>query len=230
MTTERIAHGSGRFRNRNEKEFAGYRDAIDSVMRSHEADPLTVPVILSLHRMLFHHAAGRGGNLKTDQNLLAIHPVPDGNGRLARLVTTHELLSAGYGVARYVSVEQRVFDSKNTYYASLYQSQLHWHQGQHDIWPWVSYLVRVLADAYDDFERRIASAGQRTGTKQDRVRRYILEQASGEFRTRDIERALPDISPATIRLVLNQSRDARQISSHGSGPGARWRRLLAGPT
>jgi hypothetical protein len=36
------------------------------------------------------------------------------------------------------------------------------------------------------------------------------------------------ISPATIRLVLNQSRDARQISSHGSGLAARWRRLPAG--
>lgn len=39
-------------------------------------------------------------------DLLAIHPVADGNGRLARLVTTHELLNLGYGAARYVSLEQ----------------------------------------------------------------------------------------------------------------------------
>jgi Fic family protein len=28
-------------------------------------------------------------------DFLAIHPVADGNGRLARLITTHELLSQG---------------------------------------------------------------------------------------------------------------------------------------
>jgi Fic family protein len=63
-------------------------------------------------------------------DLLAIHPVADGNGRLARLLTTHELLSQGYGVARYVSVEQRIFESKNTHYERLYQSQRDWQPGQ----------------------------------------------------------------------------------------------------
>ena len=62
-------------------------------------------------------------------DLLAIHPVADGNGRLARLLTTYELLGAGYGVARYVSVEQRIFEAKNAYYQSLYQSQRGWHTG-----------------------------------------------------------------------------------------------------
>ena len=74
-------------------------------------------------------------------DFLAIHPVADGNGRLARLLTTHELLSQGYGVARYVSIEQRIFESKNTYYDRLYQSQRDWHQGKHTIWPFTTYLA-----------------------------------------------------------------------------------------
>jgi Fic family protein len=276
---ERIAEGSPRFRNRNEKEYAGYRDAIDALMRQQAYEPLTVPFILHLHRVLFHHVGGRAGHLKTDQNLivsyesgrretiftppapeeseflltellaryddagrearthplvligalildlLAIHPVADGNGRLARLVTTHELLAQGYGVARYVSIEQRIFESKNTYYASLYESQRGWHEREHSIWPWTSYLAHILAGAYDDFEQRVAAAGERGASKQDRVRDYILHQAPREFRRRDIERALPDISPATIRLVLGELRDARQIKPEGSGPGARWHRI-----
>ena len=48
---ERIAEGSLRFRNRNEKEFAGYRDAIDSIMRLEQYEPLTVPFLLHLHRL-----------------------------------------------------------------------------------------------------------------------------------------------------------------------------------
>jgi Fic family protein len=242
-------------------------------------EPLTVPFILHLHRLLFHYSDGRGGYLKTDQTLivsyengrrktvftppapqdtefpltellsryedakrearthpliltgalildfLAIHPVADGNGRLARLLTTHELLAQGYSVALYVSIEQRIFESKNSYYASLYESQRDWHEGTHSIWPWTSYLARILADAYDDFERRVAGAAQSTGSKQERVRDYILHQAPREFRRREIERALPGISPATIRLVLGELRDTHKIRSQGSGSGARWHRL-----
>lgn len=277
---ERIAEGAPRFRNRNEKEFAGYRDAVDGLMRT-GPEQLSVPFVLHLHRELFKYSDGRGGHLKTDQNLivsyesgarevvftptppertefmltelmtryadrkaaqdthplsligalvidlLAIHPVADGNGRLARLVTTHELLAHGYGVARYVSIEQRIFESKSTYYQRLYESQRGWHEGQHDIWPWTSYLARVLAGAYDDFEDRVASAADETGSKQDRVRNYVLTQAPTEFRRRDIERALPEVSPATVRLVLNALRDAGQIAAHGGGPSATWHILRA---
>lgn len=276
---ELIAEGSRRYRNRNEREFAGYRDATDMLMRLDSYEPLSIPFVLHLHRLLFNHTDGRGGHLKTDQNLivsyeggrrevvftppppeeteflldellvryeaakregrthplvligalildfLAVHPVADGNGRLARLLTMHELLAQDYSVARYVSIEQRIFESKNGYYASLYESQRDWHEGKHDVWPWISYLSRTLAGAYEDFEQRIAAAGKRTGNKQDRVRSYILEQAPAVFRRRDIERAHPGISLATIRLVLNDLRDAGRIKPEGSGPGARWHKL-----
>jgi Fic family protein len=135
------------------------------------------------------------------------------------------LLAGGYGVARYVSVEQRIFETKNSYYASLCESQRNWHTGEHDIWAWTAYLARVVADAYDDFEQRVAVAGSHTGSKQDRVRDYILREGPAEFRRRDVERALPGVSQATVRLVLNALRDEAAIEAAGSGPGARWRRL-----
>lgn len=273
---QRIADGSPRFRNRNEKEFAGYRDAIDYIMRLDSYEPLTVPFTLHLHRLLFQHVDDRGGHLKSDQNLivshesgrrevvftppdehetpvlltelldrygeakrearthpivlvgaliidlLAIHPVADGNGRLSRLVTTYELLAAGYGVVRYVSIEQRVFEAKNAYYQSLYESQRGWHEGHHTIWPWTTFLVRILDGAYEDFEQRVAAGASGEGSKQDRVREHILHRAPAEFRTRDIHRALAGISSATVRLVLNELRDAGRISSRGTGAGARW--------
>ena len=276
---DRIAAGSHRYRNRNEREFAGYRDAIDMLMRMDADEKLSIPFVLHLHRLLFEHTDGNGGQLKTDQNLivsyengrkevvftpvspedtefmlgellvryekakadgrthpliligvlildfLAIHPVADGNGRVARLLTTYELLSQGYGVARYISLEQRIFESKNTYYKTLYDSQREWHDGEHDVWPWISYLSRILSSSYDDFEKRVADAGERSGSKQDRVREYILREAPARFRRRDIERALPGISLATIRLVLTELRDAGRIKPEGAGAGARWNRL-----
>jgi Fic family protein len=275
---ERIVEGAPRFRNRSEKEFAGYRDAVDGLMRMTDFESLTVPLVLSLHRQMFAYSGGRGGYLKADANVivsyesgtrevvftppgpeeteflltellvryyklkadgrthplvligalildfLAIHPVADGNGRLARLLTTYELLSAGYGVARYVSIEQRIFDSKNTYYERLYESQRDWHDGVHDIWPWVMYLSQVIEAAYADFEQRVAASSEPEGSKQDRVRRHILDEAPETFRRREIERALPEVSPATIRLVINALRDTGEIVAEGAGPGAKWRR------
>jgi Fic family protein len=98
-------------------------------------------------------------------DFLAIHPVADGSGRLARLLTTYELLAEGYGVARYVSLEQRIYESKNTYYQRLYDSQQFWHTGEHNIWPWISYLASILTVAYDDFEASVAAAGESVGNK-----------------------------------------------------------------
>jgi CRP-like cAMP-binding protein len=134
------------------------------------------------------------------------------------------VLAAGYGVARYVSVEQRIFEAKNAYYQSLYESQRGWHAGEHTIWAWTTFLVQILDSAYEDLEQRVAAAGTDSCSKQDRVREHILRRSPLEFRTREIQRALPGISPATVRLVLNELRDAAEITSTGKGSGARWHR------
>lgn len=271
-----------RFRNRNEREFAGYRDAIDEISRSTDLEDLSVPYVLHLHRLLFGHTDSGGGRLKADPNLivsyehghrevlftppspketefllpelfdryaqavadeaahpllligalvldfLAIHPVADGNGRLARLMTTHALLQQGYAVARYVSVEQRMFATKDEYYDALYASQRRWHDGEHDVWPWIGYLVDVLADAYDDFEARVVTRRNlASGSKQDQVRRYILDHAPASFRFRDIRAALPGIGDPTIKRVLADLRRAGEIEladDLASGRLAAWRR------
>jgi Fic family protein len=270
-----------RFRNRSEKEFAGYADALDGLMREEHLEPLTAPRLLELHRKMLAHTNARGGYLKQEDNqianrepdgatrvvfrpppwqeteslltglctsyeytlenavahplvllsafildLLAIHPVLDGNGRMSRLATTHELLRLGYGVARYVSVEQRIYESKNVYYTALEQSQRDWHEGKHDIWPWTQYLVRVLAESYEDFEQRVAAGrGSEVGSKQDRVRHWALHEAPREFKIGDARRAVPGVSDGTIRLALRALRDEGRLKPTGVGLGAKWHRI-----
>lgn len=274
-----------RFRNRNEREFAGYKDAIEEIMRSDSLEPLSLPFILHIHRQLLRHVGGRGGYLKTDDNMvvryedgqrivvyepppwletehlmtelvaryneassaglahpivlmaafildfLAIHPFADGNGRVARILTSYLLLRDGYGVSRYVSVEQRVFESKNSYYASLYESQQGWRAGEHTIWPWVEYISSILADAYDAFEHRVAAEhGPGALSKQERVRVHVLEHAPVAFRLADLRRALPGISDGTIRLVLNNLKDAGKVTSSGPGRSSTWERVVGQAT
>ena len=61
-------------------------------------------------------------------DFLCIHPFLDGNGRMARLLTLLLLYQAGYEVGRYVSLERRIEDSRDTYYDALQRSSQGWHE------------------------------------------------------------------------------------------------------
>ena len=57
-------------RNRNEKEIAGYRDALATIHESFEYIPITPNYILQLHKILYSHntEANFGGHFKNSQN------------------------------------------------------------------------------------------------------------------------------------------------------------------
>lgn len=160
-------------------------------------------------------------------DLLCIHPFADGNGRVARLATTHLLQRTGYGVGKYVSVEQLIYETKDEYYQSLAASTQGWFDdGQHTAWPWVGYLLGRLDAAYTRFGTRV-TAGTSGGTKQDRVRDFVLLRAPTSFTIADIRRTAPGISDNTIRLVLSELKSAGLIANDGTGRTASWHRVGA---
>ncbi len=161
-------------------------------------------------------------------DFLCIHPFGDGNGRLARLTTNRLLQRTGYDVGRYVSLEQLVYDTKDHYHASLRASTDGWFDdGQHDLWPWARYLLDRLDQAYARLETRVA-AGTSGGTKQARVRDYILLHAAETFAIGDIRRAVPGVSDNTIRLVLATLKGDGLIVNDGTGRRATWHRTRDG--
>ena len=168
-----------------------------------------------------HHPVLLVGLLVLD--LLVVHPFEDGNGRVARVVTNAALADAGYRVARYVSLEQLVAESAEEYYAALLASTHGWHAGEHDPWPWLSYLVRQLQSAYDRFAAGTA-AGSTTGKRQ-RVVEHVLQRAPEVFRLADLRAALPGLSDGTMRNALDDLRRDGRVVSEGAGRGATWRRL-----
>ncbi|HET7245026.1 MAG TPA: Fic family protein [Streptosporangiaceae bacterium] len=159
-------------------------------------------------------------------DLLVIHPFGDGNGRVARLLSSAMLTEHGYTVGRYVSLEQAVAESADAYYQALLESTHGWHDGTADPWPWLSYFTSVLAGAYTVFADRAASA-RTPGTKQQRIREYILRHAPARFRLADIRTAVPGVSDQTIRLVLERLKNEGRVRPDGTGRAATWTRTAA---
>ena len=166
-----------------------------------------------------HHPVVLVGLFALD--LLTIHPFVDGNGRITRALTNALLQEAGYDVTRYVSLETTIARSADAYYASLLSSTHRWHEATHDQWPWLRYFIGVLAGSYDQFTALTASA-RSGGSKQDRVRDYVLHHAPEAFQIGDVRTALPGVSDPTIRLVLAQLKAEGLIDVDGTGRGATW--------
>jgi Fic family protein len=153
-------------------------------------------------------------------DFLCIHPFRDGNGRVARLATTLLLQVHGFYVARYISLERLVEESKEDYYAILADCSLGWHEGKNEIVPWWNYLLSVLRRAYKEFERQMESAEARSA-KSDLVRQTVLAQVE-QFTLGDLAAQLPAASPQLIKKVLAKLKKQGKIRLFGRGRGARW--------
>lgn len=154
-------------------------------------------------------------------DFLCIHPFRDGNGRTARLLTLLLLYHFDYHVGRYISLERIFEESKETYYEALEKSSQGWHEGEHDIMPWMTYFWGVILRAYKEFEVRVGTVTTGKGSKAFHIRRTI-DSMIAPFAISDIERACPSVSRDTVRLVLRQLRDEGIITPEGKGRGAKW--------
>jgi Fic family protein len=86
-------------------------------------------------------------------DFLCIHPFRDGNGRISRLLTLLALYQHGFEVGRYISLERIVEEARTEYYEVLHASSQGWHEGRHDLIPWLNYFLTVLKRAYREMEK-----------------------------------------------------------------------------
>jgi len=156
-------------------------------------------------------------------DFLCIHPFRDGNGRVSRLLTVLALYHHGIEVGRYISLERLIEESKEDYYAVLQTSSTGWHEGKHDLLPWLNYFLAVVRRAYVQFEERAGQVKSPKGAKTGLVLQAIRTR-QGEFRLADLERACPGVGRDWIRAILADLRKKGELSCQGRGPAARWKR------
>jgi Fic family protein len=154
-------------------------------------------------------------------DFLCIHPFRDGNGRVSRLALLLQAYHAGMEVGRYVSLERLIEQNNDRYYETLEQCSFRWHDGKHDPWPFINYILNILKNAYQEFEERVGQIAEPKGAKAELVRSAVRKRR-GEFRLSDIEHACPGVGREWIRTVLADMKKDGELECKGRGVAARW--------
>ncbi|MBI4170117.1 MAG: Fic family protein [Candidatus Aenigmarchaeota archaeon] len=157
-------------------------------------------------------------------DFLCVHPFRDGNGRVSRLLFLLQCYSLGFEVGRYISLERLIEQNKERYYETLEQSSQDWHEGKHDPWPYINYLLHILKTAYQEFESRVGQMKSPRGAKTELIEDAIAS-LNKEFAISDLEKACPGVSRDMIRIVMNRLRKEGQLKILGRGRDAKWAKL-----
>jgi Fic family protein len=157
-------------------------------------------------------------------DFLCIHPFRDGNGRASRLLFLLACYHCGLEVGRYISLERLIEQNKERYYEVLEQSSQGWHEGKHDPWPTINFLLYILKQACTEFEQRLGKIKSPRGEKTAIVEAAIASQ-TGTFRLSDLQNACPGVSVDLIRTVLKRLK-GKTVECLGRGHAAQWRRKV----
>ena len=154
-------------------------------------------------------------------DFLCIHPFRDGNGRASRLLFLLACYHCGIEAGRYISLERLIEQNKERYYEVLEQSSQRWHEGKHDPWPTVNFLLFILTQACKEFERRVGQLKSPRGEKTEAVLAAVDRQL-GTFRVADLQSECPGVGVDLIRRLLSRLQKQHKVKALGTGRGAKW--------
>ncbi len=168
------------------------------------------------------HPLGLAAALNLD--FLCIHPFRDGNGRVSRLLFLLASYHCGIEAGRYISLERLLEQDKERYYEVLELSSRGWHEGKHDPWPTMNFLLFILTQVCREFERRVGQLKSPRGEKTAALLAAIDRQIS-TFRVADLQAECTGVGVELIRQLLSRLQKEKKIKALGTGRGAKWEKL-----
>lgn len=187
-----------------------------------------------LHALLdWTHRAGEHPLVKASllfHEFQSIHPYPDGNGRLGRLLTTQLLFHWGYRGVRYALLDYSTNQDRNAYYAALNEGRRHgW-----DRTPWLTYYLRLVRTAYQATHRRLLLLHRLPATLNERqVRlaewfaRLTLEHPGLQVKFNDVHAGFPAMPRRTLTYDLAALVEAGILMRRGERKATRYGFALA---
>lgn len=136
-------------------------------------------------------------------DFLCIHPFADGNGRVSRLLSLFLLYKNGYDVCKYVSFEERINESRDNYYAALYDSSFGWHTNENSYFEFMKHFLSTLYRCYKELDKRFSAVNGRKLSKTERIEQTVLNSVLPVSKS-EICDILQDVSPTTVEAVLGK--------------------------
>ncbi len=159
-------------------------------------------------------------------DFLAIHPFQDGNGRLARALTTLLLLRAGYDYVPYSSLERIIEDNKQRYYSALRESQLGTRKNPADFGAWLIFFLRAVRAQKQSLEAKLQV--ERSMLQLSDAQQQIVEftRMHGRGTTTSIARQF-SMPTRTVRYHLDILVGRGLIEAHGQKKGRYYTPITA---
>lgn len=151
-------------------------------------------------------------------DFLCIHPFNDGNGRMSRLLTLLLLYQNGYQVGKYISIEKKIEETKDSYYDVLQESDANWDTGENDPSPFIKYMLQIILACYMEFEERVGILSEtgRHSTAYDVVKAYA-ENHIGKFTSSEAVSHCPSLSRSSILAAIKKLTEEGIIERFGKG-------------
>jgi Fic family protein len=154
---------------------------------------------------------------------LAVHPFQDGNGRLARVVTTLLLLRSGYSYVPYSSLERIIEENKDDYYRTLRRAQSTLDNDESRLGEWLLFFLRCLLQQKDGLARKIER--ERLMAAHSPLTEKLLQLVHEHGRlTMTAAVTLTGANRNTIKVHLRQLVETGELRLQGRGRGS-WYEL-----
>ena len=154
-------------------------------------------------------------------DFLCIHPFPDGNGRMSRLLSLLMMYREGLEIGKYISFEEQINQSKERYYNALERSSQGWHENENDYIPFIEDFIGTLYLCYKELDRRFITIGDKKMNKVNRTEAAVLNSIL-PISKREICEFLPDVSVTTVESVLSRMIKDGKIKKIGGNRNARY--------
>lgn len=156
-----------------------------------------------------------------------IHPFVDGNGRVARVLSSLIMFLDGYDLKRFISLDEYFDDNPLDYYLTMQsvsnQRVLDTHE--RDLTLWLEYFVKGAAQEFQNVKEKVKRISADSKTKDrlgDEVKlterqMLIIEylHKNGSLRNRDFRKIFPDHSDDTVLRELKFLKQKNLVKKRG---------------
>lgn len=163
------------------------------------------------------------------QEIAAIHPFADGNGRTARAMATLVLYQRGYDFRRLFALEDYYNKDRPKYYDAINIGK-NYNERKVDFTPWLEYFVKGFKEEIDSVKTQISSLsfrkvneGVESKVYLDKNQLQLLEfiDQMGKITIQDAVDVL-NCPKRTAQLKLRQLKDLGIIMQTGRGPSSAY--------